>query len=67
MIVGQIIIAAFCRNGETRRDWEADTRHLREPCPFASENLLHLAVAFRFARAKKINVFHGDVLSSEQK
>ena len=58
MFVLQIVIAAFRADGKAGRYRKADARHLGEPRPLAAQDLFHLAVAFGFACAKEVDVFH---------
>ena len=52
------VVAGFRGDGEAGRDRQADARHLRETGALAAEQVVHVAVAVRFACSKKINVFH---------
>ena len=58
MFVLEIVIAAFRADGKAGRYGKADARHLGEPSTLAAQNLFHLAVAFGFACAKEVDVFH---------
>jgi hypothetical protein len=51
------VVARLCRNREARGNGQSDPRHLREARAFAPQKVAHLAVALRFARAKKVNEF----------
>src|SRR4029077_10549727 len=58
MIVFEVVIAAFRADGEAGRNRKPDAGHLGESRTLPAEYLLHIAGAFRFARPKKVDVFH---------
>src|SRR5439155_26907592 len=58
-----LVVVVACCSGDrkTTRDGQADSGHLRQAGPFASEEVAPSAVTFRFPCAKKINPFRHDM------
>ncbi|OQB58321.1 MAG: hypothetical protein BWX98_00743 [Candidatus Aminicenantes bacterium ADurb.Bin147] len=59
-------IADFRRNGEARRNGQAQPGHLGQVSPLAAEDVLHFHVAFGPTGAEEVDVFtaHGSLLAN---
>jgi len=61
-----ILAASLGLNGKARRNRQAGIGHLRQSGAFASQRVLHDAIAVSFSAAKKINVLHLACCSSRR-
>ena len=57
VVVLEIDVADFGRDGEAGRHRNSGARHFREACAFAAEDIFHGAIAIGVAVSKAINVF----------
>ncbi len=51
------VAADFRCDGEPRRDWQTDPRHLGEVCSLAAEQRFHFAATVRLTIAEVVDVF----------